>query len=502
MELNISSMRVQDILKKQSFRRPRPLAFDSQNKGGSPDYDTNMAHNPVTYDYPVQDDFIREYYPQSHDINSVKYYPNLYFLDSQHKVQMKVRSRVSVALQQYIHTRRLIALTGYDPDITISSSNSDRSSQQYLKKFKEGWSVKGMDGAIHLAISADLKVGDVAICGYKASGEFGYRIFSYDRGDILYPHLDPMTGRVKVFGRKFKDDFVDGKGDTHHNIFFLDVWDDSHYIQFREAVDGENTESGWVVSQPATLHQYPFCPVAYHRYGMPCWSNSQSLIDMYELALSQLAENNAQYAMRILVTLGAEFEMQGSTDGTPTQINSTDPNAKAMFLEPADASGSFQLQLSTLYKDILRSSSVVEAPELKSGSDISSLTVKMLFADAYQQALKDAKEYQSFLDDVVRLFIEGYGTEEMLIPEFKTLHVTATLHPYIFQSETEVVNTLVQLSSVGVLSKRTSTEIAYEQLGMGAVDEYDRVQQEGHDEIVGSPSTKVVNVVNQARNKE
>lgn len=493
--INISTYNVSDILRKEAFRRAKPTQFHGVD-GDSP-------LTRVEYNYVSQDDFIREFEPSSHNINSIKEYPNLLFANggSVGKWRAKMRTRVAVAWQKRIHTKRTIALTGYEPDITSTRSKSDKDSQQLLADFKEGWAIKGMDTAIHLAIKSDLKVGDVAICAYKYQGNFGYRIFSFDRGDTLYPHFDPMTGRLALFGRKFSREILNENGQKVP-VSFLDVWDETSYMQYRESY-GTDGEKGWAISQEPRLHSFPFCPIAYHRYGEPCWAGSQSLIEQHEMAMSQLAENNAQYALRILYTLGGEFEMEGSTDGTPTLINSSDANSKVGFLEPADSSSSFELQLKSLEKEIMRCSFAVESPELKSGSDVSSLTVKTLMADSYLKALDDAKEYQGFLDDVVYLFTEGYGTEVGKRVEFFNLNIQIRLQPWTFMAESEVVNTLVQLTSVGILSRQSATEYAYETLGLGSLDEAERVLQQEHDKLVGEALAKnasTQNIISQVRN--
>ena len=471
---------------------------------------TGLPLEKVDYMRVSQAEFLREYNPSSHKINSLIYYPNLLFLDeTKSKREAKIRSRISVAWQQRIHTKRVQALTGYDPNITSAKSKSDATSQNHLAQFKEGWSIKDMDTAIHLAISDDLKVGDVALCGWKSEGTFGTRIFSYAKGDTLYPHFDPMTGEMDTFGRTFQRDIPNPKEEGgFETVTYLDVWDKQSYVQYRSAASWEVLAlkgDGWIVSSPLRPHAFPFCPIAYHRYGKPCWEGSQSLIEAHELAMSQLAENNAQYALRILYALGAEFEMDGSTDGTPRTINSTDPNAKVGFLEPAEKSGSYELQITKLEKEIMRCSFAVETPELKSGADISSLTVKTLQQDSFLKALDDAREYRAFLDSVVKIFIEGYGTEVGMIPEFKRLNIRCTLQPWTFMAETEVVNTLVQLVSVGVLSKQSATEYAYETLGLGSLDEARRLLQQEHDELVGEAEAEAIkaqaNPVNEARNR-
>ena len=472
--ISISTMTADNIAVKEPFTRAIPSSASL----------TEASGGPINYEVVTQDDFLREFDPNSHRIKSLIYYPNLLASpEGGSKYQAKIRSRVAIAWQRRIHTKRLIALTGYDPDITSSRSKSDDESQKHLAMFKEGWSVKGMDTAIHLAIKSDLKVGDTAICGYKSKGTgFGYRIFAYDKGDILYPHFDPITGELAIFGREFKRKIYNDKG-ISESVRFLDVWDEENYMQYREAASWEPNAGKFIVSINPTPHAFPFCPVAYHRYGEPCWAGSQSVIEQNELSMSQLSENNAQYALRILYTLGSDFEMEGSSDGTPRLINGLDPNSKVGFLEPADASSSFDLELKKQEQEIMRCSFAVESPELKSGSDVSSLTIKMLMADSYIKALEDSREYEGFLRQVVSIFIEGYGTETLLLNAFKSLNIVAKLQPWVFQSETEVVNTVVQLVSVGVLSKRSATEYIYETLGLGSLDEAERLLEQENKEL-------------------
>lgn len=489
MKKTIDEMEVKDILRKESFRRAIPLAVDTDNKGGSPDYDSNRKKAAISYCYPTQDDFLREWNPTSHRINSIKYYPNLFFVKegSPHKYQAKVRSRVSVAWQRRIHTKRLVALTGFDPDISMSKAKTDKESQETLAFFKEGWADKNMDTVVHMAISADGKVGDTAVIGYREDKNFGIRLYNYDKGDILYPHYDPNTGKLSLFGRRYTTSVTNPSNGETEDIDTLDVWDSTSFIQYRETASWEKKDMDnrdWIVSIEKRNHGFSRIPVAYHRYGEPFWAASQSLIDDNEMALSQLAENNAQYAMRILYTLGAEFELTGATDGTPSQIASTEPNAKVGFLEPADSSSSFELQLKTQEKEIMRCSFACETPELKSGSDLSSLTVKMLNADSYLKALDDSREYQDFLNDIRDIFIEGYGKETDKMEAFMNLKISIKLQPWVFMSESEMVNTVVQLVSIGVLSRQSATEYIFEALGLGSVDEAERILTEAHDALV------------------
>lgn len=496
-----------DILHKEAFKRTLPsLILDEAGRGrvsGDAGTEAIAGYDPLRYEIFSQADFLREWDVNSHLINSLKYYPNQYFKDStasdgnNQKYFRKVKTRVAIAWQRQIYTKRLSTLTGNNIALSIANAITGKSKKDTLGLFREGWVVKGIENAIFQCIGANLKVGDGAICFYKEGGRIGWRCFSYEKGDTLYPMYNPMTGKLKAFGRKYYGTTAEN-GEVR-TVEYLDVWDTSYY--YRYVWDDKPTGDAspdWKRIYAAT-HGFETVPVAYARYGEPCWANSQSLIEAHEMAMSQLAENNAAYALRILVTMGANMELISSLDGTPMQINADDVNAKASFLEPADASGSFDVQLKAYEKAIYRSSFAVETPELKSGSDLSSLTVKMLFADAYQKALEDAQFFQPFLNDVVEIFKSGYGAEIGKTAEFNTLKVIAEIQPYIFMSESEVINALVQLVGSKVISHRSASGIAYELLGYGDIDEAELVAQEEHDALVGQTAT-LTNVVNQARN--
>ena len=152
----------------------------------------------------------------------------------------------------------------------------------------------------------------------------------------------------------------------------------------------------------------------------------------------------------------------------------------------------------------MKSSFAVETPEIKSGSDMSSLTVKMLFADSYQKALLDAQHFQPFLDDVVELFQHGYGVDSGRVSEFSAFRVKAEIFPYIFMSETEQVSNILQLRSAGALSRQTASELGYE-LGFGVNSEYQRVLDEEHDALTGETTARTSasgNTVNDFRNAQ
>lgn len=473
---SIKDMAPTQILRRRPFSVPIPTGVE----GGGPIINPGQVYavplDNVKRQLKTQSDFVREFYPSSHAINEIKYYPNTLYKSKDGKYQAKVRSRIAVAFQQYIHLQRKEALLGNNVGMRLVSDATSKKNIDLLARYREGWEDKDIEVAINKAIDKAFATGDCAVNIYMDGGKVGWRTFSFSDGDELYPQYDSMTGEMALFGRLYNAQDWDGEGRQ-----YLDVWDKEFFVTYVNDADGE----GWRMEGTPQPHGFPFCPIAYHRCETgPVWSASQGLIDGYEIALSQFAENNAAYALRILYTLGGDFEIMSNVDGTPARIDSIDPNAKVGFLEPAaGADGAFAKQLEIMKKEILRGSFVVETPEIKSGADISSRTVKMLFADSYMKALSDSMEYQPFINRVAYLFKFGYFVETGRVSEADSLKIKTYLDPFIFLSDNDIVTAVQQLVTINCLSRKTATEIL-SNIGYSSPDEYARLLQQDHDELV------------------
>lgn len=492
--INSSTMTPQMILVKDAFTRLIPSPnMTSIGEAKSIGSNNNLAY---VYERPqrqvmTQADFLREHDVNAHKINSLKYYPNAIMRDSNGKITAKIKSRIAVAYQERILTKRLVTLTGNNVDLKLANSKRSKADQDMLNLFREGWDTHNIETCLYQAIKADGKTGDCAVCFFLQDKKVGWRVFSYENGDVLYPHYDPMTGKLAVFGRKYS---VRDSSDNEA-IEYLDVYDDTYYKRYKQVktglkgitnkVKGAVGLDGWEVDQEPIPHGFQRIPIAYDRYGEPFWANSQDSIDLYELTISQLAENNQAYALRILYAMGGEIELKTNIDGTPSMINSVEPNAKVGFLEPADSSKSFELQLQILEKSIMRNSFASETPELKSGSDLSSPTIRMMMMDSYQKAQDDALHFQPFLDDIVELFKYGYSLEIGKSSDFSLLQIRAEIFPYVFMSETEVVSNIVQTVAIGALSRQSASEMLYD-LGYGVVSEYERLIEEEREKLIGT----------------
>ena len=488
---SIGAMTPEQIMRKKPFSvLVPPKAYGETMLINAGDVIT-IPVDDITRELRSQADFMREFYPTSHKINHIKYYPNTMYVNKETGAyQAKVRSRIAIGFQERILIKRKESLLGNNVGMRLISKASDPKMLDRLAFYREGWEDRDMEVAIDKAIESDFQTGDCAIYIFMDGGKVSWRCFSYKDGDTLFPHYDSLTGELTLLGRLYRQTDWDGK-----TSLFLDVIDKKSFVTYRQ-----EDNATWKREGQAQPHGFPYCPVAYHRSEGPVWAPSQSLIDGYEVAISQFSENNAAYALRILYTLGGDMEIMTNNDGTPSRIDSVDPNAKVGFLEPAQgADGAFASQLAIMEKNIMRGSFAVETPEIKSGADMSSRTVKMLFADSYVKALADSLEYQQFINRVAHLFKFGYFLEKRRVSEAGTLMVKTYLDPFIFMSENDIIAGIQQLVTAGCMSRKTATEMAYN-IGYSSPDEINRILQEQHDELVAQVEVRQAQVNNPVAN--
>ena len=141
--IKISTMTPQMILVKEAFTRLVPkdslTAIGDAKSIGTDSFLAYEDETPLRVVY-TQADFLREHDVNAHKINSLKYYPNAIMKDSNGKVTAKIKSRIAVAYQERILTKRLVTLTGNNVDLKLSNRPchlSYRSRQRNLQSYHQ-----------------------------------------------------------------------------------------------------------------------------------------------------------------------------------------------------------------------------------------------------------------------------------------------------------------------------------------------------------------------------
>lgn len=433
----------------------------------------------------TQSDFLREFHVTGHKINSEEYYPNIWKKNEEGRPVVEMVARAAFPFQEIIATKQLIHLTGNQVKIEDSTMKLSKESKETLLFFRQGWKDKNLEIAFFDFVSSVKITGDAALCFFFNKGKIDWKVFSFLEGDTLYMHHDSLTGDKKLFIRRYSMYDENNKEVKE----FAEAWDNTYMYRFEKhkagvrgiinSMRGAFGKTGWVEVY-RDRHGFDRMPISYHRDRDVCWANSQNIIEMYEMAVSQLCENNKAYAFPILFVKGGDLEFKGQVDGRPYAIMSSDSDSDAKTINRGDSSSSFKLQLETLLQNIFMGSFTVLPPEVKAG-DLPGVAIKLLYSPAVEKAMKDAKAFDHVIDDMVKLFKFGYAKESKRTTAFNKLEVHGTIEPYVHQNVAEVMQNLFTGVTAGFLSKETASE----NTPYGKNDEHQRILNQAREEIMG-----------------
>lgn len=474
-----------EVLTKRPFTRITPTGYLTGAITG--DISAASYHNnKLEYLILSQSDFIREFYPSGHKINSPGFYPDRIKFEEDEKgnkrfFEEKVM-RVAFPFQMIITIQQLVHLCGNDIHHELTAARVDDKLKESFLEYQKGWLDKNMEITFYEFAKSVKITGDGAVVFYIDKGKVGTKVLSFLDGDVLYPHTNSITGKMEYFARQYSDYDPQGK----ELVSWVELWDNKYLRRYRQAktgfkgavnklkevfgIDGYELDS----EEP---HQFEECPVVYLRdkHG-PCWSFSQSNIDDFELAVSHLCQNNMAYAFPIMLLKGDNVEIQGDMYGAVKAITMGKDDT-AGFMNRPESSQSFELQFNTLLKMIFMGSFTVIPPEVKSG-DLPGVAIKLIYSPSLEKAMIDCKEFDSSIDAMNRLFIYAYGIERGMSLPFARMKVLSWAEPYVHLNTAELITNLVQSVGGGFLSKESASELS----GYGRNNEWDRILREKKEE--------------------
>lgn len=442
--------------------------------------------------------FLAELDPNGHAINDRMYYQDIVkeqpILDEDNKDTGKTRQvtvpieRVSTAMQFVILEKQMTHICGDKLKFINHNLKPNDADHDLFIQFKQGWEKKNMETAKYEFVRSIKATGDSAFCASLDKGKFGYRVFSIANGDKMHPIYDDK-GKLRIFGREYTAyDYT-----KQENVPRMEVWDDEYvtvlsydteYNESKNSIGWDDIEfkcryidnkefDGWQVYKKPTKHGFTRIPIVYLKDEMgACWSPAQHLIDKLDLALSQLFENNKHYAFRIMVVKG-DVAIQGDLQGQARAMMFDDKDGDAKFMDKADASDSFKLQLDETLRHIQLASFTVFNTENITG-DVSGVALKIRYSPAIEKAINDKHFLNGSIDEMVELFKEGYGVEMERTLDYKKLDLRGEIQIYIHQSDTETFNNVV----LGVNSKTLSRETGSSVLPYATADEMARLENQ------------------------
>lgn len=445
----------------------------------------------------TQDDFLNEISPAAHFINSQymsqrEIYAPTGRKDANGKEEWAVVGNdpvqsVSLGWQEWIASKKTAHFSGDG----FWVSNEDGDSDDAFAKLQSWMDIIDIKAAFTEAVDSCFRTGDAAIYLYQTGDSIDYEVFSFLKGDVLYPVSRPrrtpeLYRKYKVDGREFIDRFTTDVRET-----WCFIGDDKEVIDDIKAYMGTDTpteysEDGYaLIDRVSAQTGKDLLQVIYFRVPDIPSGTAEMTIEDLEEACSYVSEEVRGSAFPILFLKTEKIinlpsnKMNSKTIGVKGSSESL-AHSDAKFLAPPDASNIATLHISTLKAEIIRSTMSVDInPDiLKSGAD-SSTTIKILYAPEIQWCQKEwiyfARPMRQLVEVLKRLVAKVEGDFE----SFSKLKLSVGQNIWIPQNRSEEVK--IELDQVYARVK--SRKAAINDLANQHVGDYETIRAEWEEEL-------------------
>lgn len=459
-------MNISELLKKDYWvRRVVPdKASVIPAAGNLISYKTKFrpSGNGVGYINLTQDDFLNEVTPAAHEINS-KYMSQRPIYAPTGKKNDKGEEEwaisgydevesVALGLQEMIISKKIGHLTGDK----FWVANETLLEEPY-ETFNSWADMAGLYDAYTEGVWACERTGDAAIYFYQSGDKsIDYEVFSYEKGDILYPSKDDkgrprLCRQYTLNGKTAVDIFTVDAVETWVKVDLEKDAEKNWWNRVKNSInnyfaDGVTSEDGFKrLSRKPSQVGSDMLQIVYMRVPDIATGPVQDSICAYERALSYISEEVKNSAFPILFVKSEKIinlppsGLNGKTIGVKG-TSDTVKNADAKFLAPPNSSDIAKIQLDALFNNILRGSmsALVEPDVLKQGSD-SSTTIKILFAPDIIWCKNRWIYYAKPVRQLVEVFKRLVGKVEGDIQTYGDMRLSSGQNIYLPQNAAEAL---------------------------------------------------------------
>ena len=308
----------------------------------------------------------------------------------------------------------------------------------------------------------------------KPSFQLKIKILSPFLGDTLYPLCDEF-GDMIAFAREYKLQ-EEGKEIQHFDVYTEEIT--YKYV---------NRDNGFELDKQAInagkiLNLVKKIPIVYYKQDKPEWANVQKMIERLEKLLSNHGDMNDYFGEPILAIFGQLI--QAINKGDSGKILQLSENAKAGFLALDSPPESIKMEIENLEKFIYALSQTpnISFAEMKAmGNDISGYAIELLFLDAHMAAISKEETFGIGIQRRVNLIKSFIGNvlDVSLSEASKSVRMKPVFTPYMPKNMKELIETMSQAVSQGVISTVTATEILEDEGFISdALQEQDRLKEE------------------------
>ena len=499
--------------------------------GGNPGYRIpRTAGFGVGYVNLTQDNFLNELCPEAHKISS-KYMSQRPIYKQTDETDPKTGKKkwvldgydevetVALAIQEMIVSKKVAHLTG--DNFWVASESKEN--EEAFQKVESWMDYAGFWDAWCEAVGYCERTGDSALYWWYDGSTINYDVFSYEKGDTLYPGVDDdgkptlyrsytLNGKpaVDVFTVKYRETWVKVDTDEEKGKAWIDKV--LRIIKNNTSLNEESEDGYKRISRKDAQIGNDILQVVYFRVPDIATGPVQGSIEKFEKALSYVSEEVKTSAFPILflksekITTLPPSKINGKTIGVRGTADSL-AHADGKYLAPPDASNIATLNLNTLWNNILRGSlsALVEPVDIRQGAD-SSTTIKIMFAPDIQWCKNRWKFYAKPVRQLVEVFKRLVGKAEGNIMTYGDLKISCGQNIWIPQNESERIKMELDQYYAGVKSRKaTMSDIGNSHLG-----DAEQIMKEKEEEKALDAKYKtttqtndpnVPNVTNQAENQ-
>lgn len=467
------------------------------------------------YQLLTQEDLLREVEPSAHEINS-DFQSTRPIYDARPKKDAEGKAMLdengNVINEWYVSGFATLETSrcGWQKKIDLSKSAYMGGGGVWIchenKKHEIGTTLNswkdttGLNMAWQELVKSCFLTGDGAIYLYQVGNTLTYEVFSYLKGDVLFPDFDenhnPILYRLYTLrGKQAVDIYACG---------YIETWiqggtktdDDEETVKwwnrfsgwFGKGLDWSSTiesEDGWRrVSHRKTQISSDLCQAVYFRVDDCPHGVVQLEIEAYERAASFVAEGVKSASEPILFVKAADIDSLPAHDshgkvigvkGTIDELKASD----AKYLGAPDISNIATIDLKNKRESIFSSTLTTEisADIFRSGAD-SSAAISLLFTD---EMLWLKNEFVVFYPQLKYLFevfkslvakLENNG-------EIATMRTSCGVDFYFPRNEAERLK--MELDQVYARTK--SRRAAMSDIGNSHSEDYEQIQKEWEDEL-------------------
>lgn len=399
---------------------------------------------------------------------------------------------VRFGLQKRINTSKAVFMAG--KGFWVSHEDKKHDLGELLNSWKDS---AGLDLAWQEVVQSCYLTGDGAIYQYVYNGHLHYQVFSYLKGDVLFPDVDENRNSViyrlyTLRGKRAVDIYSTTKVQT-----WIEGGKDSEKEQswisrfggwFAKNLNWNSTkvsEDGWRCIADNPVQTPDGCnPCVYFRVADIPSGIAQEDICRLEKACSMVADGVRSTSQAILFLKATNIESMPQTDSTGKVIGVKGAidevaAADAKYLAPPNLSDIATIDIANKEKSIkLSTMSVDITSEIFRSTDPSSSAIKLLFTDTLIWCKNEFVHLYPGLCDVVEVFkhlvakIEGNG-------DIATMRTSCGVDFWIPQNDSEVLKRELDQVSYRVKSRKA----AMADIGSQHIEDYEQILKEWKEEL-------------------